>query len=394
MSSGFRLFALTVMTVGLLLPSALRAEEKETLDDARARLALEAQRVEREFTEGRAAAYKLIRAASPDSVGAVSRLHALLALVQADTSLEPKRREQLIVTLKWDLARVKEIGDEQRRATLSEELNRSIRSDVRKVEEDRRGGDRKRAVSEAEGIISGRAKTVVDARDRRRDYGDRVVRVLRSVDESAMPESRDYVLPKDWVEKSMRRSATAKMSVKEKAILKALNTVIDVEFKDNTLSQVFEFLEKATGVSIPVDRRALEEVGATYDSTVNVKLKATTRTILKRILSDFNLAYVIKDEQIQVTSLARAREMTTTRAYYIGDLASAVDVRMGPAITQLQMMENINRIITQITQQVDPQSWKVNNPEASGSIVFEPVTMSLLIKQTAEVHMSLGGLGR
>jgi len=399
MSIGLRRWlALAAVAVGLLAPSTILAEiladEKEGLEDARARLAIEAQRVEKEFADGRAAAYKLIRATTPDPVGAASRLHTLLAMLQADTSLEPKRREQLIVTLKWDLGKVKEMGDDQRRGSVGEELNRSIRTDLRKAEEDRRGADRKRTATEAENIITGRGKTVVDGRNRRRDYSERTVGVLRSVDEAAIPESRDYVLPKDWYEKSMRRSATAKMSAKEKALLKVLNTVIDVEFKDTTLSQVFEYLEKVTGASIPVDRRALEEVGATYDSTVSVRLKATTRTVLKRILSDFNLAYVIKDDQIQVTSLARAREMTTTRAYYIGDLASAVDVRLGPAITQLQMLENINRIITQITQQVDPQSWKVNNPEASGSIVFEPVTMSLLIKQTAEVHFSLGGIGR
>jgi hypothetical protein len=83
--------------------------------------------------------------------------------------------------------------------------------------------------------------------------------------------------------------------------------------------------------------------------------------------------------------------MTTTRTYYIGDLAGVVDVRIPPALNQLLMIQTVNQIIDLIINSVDRQSWKVNNPDAPGTIVFNPITMSLVVKQTAEVHYMLAG---
>ena len=94
--------------------SPLRAEDP--LSDVKARLAVEAQRVEKEFAEGRSAAYKLVRSDSPNLVDATEKLQTLLALVRADNALSPKRREVLLVTLKYDLSKVGEIAGERRRA--------------------------------------------------------------------------------------------------------------------------------------------------------------------------------------------------------------------------------------------------------------------------------------
>ena len=63
----------------------------------------EAKRVEREFAAGRQAAYKLVRSDDPKLSAALDQLRKLLELVEKDTSLDEKRREVLIVTLKYDL---------------------------------------------------------------------------------------------------------------------------------------------------------------------------------------------------------------------------------------------------------------------------------------------------
>jgi hypothetical protein len=44
-----------------------------------------------------------------------------------------------------------------------------------------------------------------------------------------------------------------------------------------------------------------------------------------------------------------------------------------------------------IQTSVDPQSWQANG--GNGSIVFNAPSMSLIIKQSAEVHALLGGSG-
>ena len=62
---------------------------------------------------------------------------------------------------------------------------------------------------------------------------------------------------------------------------------------------------------------------------------------------------------------------------------------MGPILSKIVMIQTVNQLINTITQTVDPQSWQVNNPDAVGTIAFNPATMSLTIKQTAEIHYSI-----
>ena len=74
---------------------------------------------------------------------------------------------------------------------------------------------------------------------------------------------------------------------------------------------------------------------------VNIK-RATLRTVLRRILGDVNLAYIVKDEAIQVVTPARARETLSTRTYYVGDLAGTTDIRLGPFLGRLQAAAQID----------------------------------------------------
>jgi len=383
------------VAVALLSAPALRAAERDTLDDVKDRMALEAQRVEKEFAEKRAEAYKLVRSASPSYADAYAKVRELLSLLRMDTSLDPKRREQLIVTLEWDIGKLKEIAAEHRRSTTSDGIGRAVRSEVRSGSSGsagRRDSDLRGASSRADDIIGSRGKVVADSRTGRLDREGRTIRVIEEVHKSAAGETGDYVLPRDWREKMMRRGTGPKMTAKEQEIMKVLNTAISVDYKGLSFEQVIEDLEKVTGLSFAIDKRALEEANISYAETkIDLRLKATTRMVLKRLLGDLGLAYVIEKEQVFITSAARAREKTTVRYYSVADIAGAVDYRFGPLVAQAQAIENINRVMAMITQTFDPQSWQVNNPEAAGTITFDPISMSLIIKQTAEFHYMRGG---
>jgi hypothetical protein len=187
----------------------------------------------------------------------------------------------------------------------------------------------------------------------------------------------------------MRRSTAAKLTAKEKAIMKALETPIKGELS-GTFSQAIDYLETALGQTIVLDRQAMNEVNVTSDTEVNLKLKrATGRTVLKKLFADVGLAYVIRDESIYVTSQERAKTMMTTRTYYVGDLAGVMDVRFGPYLNQLAALQAIAVIVDSIVNGIDPPSWQVNG--GMGTIAFEPITMSLIVRQTAEVHFMMGG---
>jgi len=369
----------------------LRAADKDLLDDVKGRMKIEAQRIEKEFAAERSAAYKLVRSESPRLLAATEKLQTLLSMVQADTSLEPKRREVLIVTLKFDLGKVREIADANRRTTTKEIVARASRSDARRATEDRVAMERRPASGDARSTIESRGRSIADERNDRRKFNEGYNKTLSSVDKSARPVSDNMTFPRDWVTKSQKRSPAQKLTEKEKAILKALNTTIEADLPDDTtFEEALDWLKKKTGLDFAVDKRAMDEVGVTYKSPVKLKLKGTTRTVLKKLLADLNLAYFIKSETVQITSQERAKSETTTRTYYVGDLAAVTDLRFGPLVSKALMIQNLNTLINTITQTIEPRSWQVNNPDAVGTITFDPLTMSLIVKQTAEMHYMMG----
>jgi hypothetical protein len=228
---------------------------------------------------------------------------------------------------------------------------------------------------------------LADARVRRLERDDAFLGVGKDIERSSLPAAGDIELPRDWREKSARRSAGPKLTEQEKKILRVLDTSIEVDV-EGTFGQVIDYLETRMGLTLLVDRQALTEVGINYDSPVALKVKrATARTVLRKLFSDLGLAYIIKDQSIQVTSLARARDTMTTRAYYVGDLAPVTDIRFGPFLSQLAAAQAISAMVYYIQQNIDPGSWQPNGP---GSIVFDPISMSIVVRQSAEVHMMLG----
>src|SRR5262249_56990 len=70
---------------------------------------------------------------------------------------------------------------------------------------------------------------------------------FQDVDRSATPPGRDLEFPKDWKERTKDRTATVKLSEKEKAILQALNTRVTVNFKNSRFEDVLEYLRTITG---------------------------------------------------------------------------------------------------------------------------------------------------
>jgi len=262
-----------------------------------------------------------------------------------------------------------------------------VRRDVQKS-----GGDdeRRNPSKDAKSIIQGRKDSLDQQSKDREVRRDRVGKVLRDVEKSAIPATDADRFPRDWVEKTRKRGGAIKMSAKEKAIMDSLNKTIEVDFSDWTFSEVIDFLKKKTGIDIAADKRGLDGASVTYDTKITLKMKASARNVIRRLLADLGLAYFVKDEALQITSLERAQKETAIRTYYVGDLALVTDTRLPYDLSRLQMIQTINSIIDQI-KGVEPQSWKDNNPDAEGTIVFDPVRLTLVIKQSAEFHFRMSG---
>jgi len=249
--------------------------------------------------------------------------------------------------------------------------------------------DHKAAYDQASKTLQSRGAMVVDARGLRDEQARRYIGVMTDIDRANLPPLGDYELPADWAERSKRRIASANpMSERERAILKTLNKTLSVEFKGDKFEDVINYLQKATDQPIIVDRAAMQEANVTYDgTTVNLKMTSTTRSVLKKMLAEVGLTYVIKDETIYVTTPARAKDLMTIRTYYVGDLISG-DPRFGLVGSRLQMNQQVNQLLVLIQQTVDPDSWEYRN--GPGAITFDPVTMTFVVRQSAEVHYMLG----
>ncbi len=214
--------------------------------------------------------------------------------------------------------------------------------------------------------------------------------VGNSVDRSNMVPARDMTFPRDWAEKYKKRGNAMLITPKERAIMKALDTVITVDFDNKTFEEVIEYLQKLTGQPIAVDKLALGEAGVRYETPVTVKARASLRGVLRKILGELNLTYIVKDETIQVTSIPRAQQTLTVRNFYIGDALLATGGGFNPVFNQLQMQLQVQQLAVLITQTIEPQSWAVNGQGGLGTIVFNPLTMSFLVRQTAEMHYKMG----
>ena len=111
------------------------------------------------------------------------------------------------------------------------------------------------------------------------------------------------------------------MTDRERAILRELNKTRSVDYDGQTLEEVINQLSKSMGQTITLNKADLESVGASYETPVKLQMKnVATRSILKKILGELNLTYIMKDESIIVMTPERAKNTLTTRTYYVGDL--------------------------------------------------------------------------
>lgn len=352
---------------------------------------------------------------------AAERLTKLLVSVETDTTLTDARRDALKRMLQDRIRTAEAEADnaageaaaltekqtqdaikaaEQEKQAAAAELTRRRQNAISDLQKQGKTEEAKKLATElnkeqpanpsvqATGRTAGTLERDTDARKMRAEAEDRRMAAFRDVEKSAQLPRGDIEFPDDWKERTKNRRAGVELTAKEQAILKALNTPVTVRFKGSRFEDVIEYLQTITGQTIFLDKAALDEAQVKYDAPVTISVRGVSvRTLLRKILSDLNLSYVVKDEVIQVTSAEKAKEMLVVRSYYIGDII------LGAGGNPVQAMQTVNQIIEMVQNSVDAASWRANG--GSGSITFSPASMSLIIRQSAEVHAKLAeGFGK
>ena len=215
---------------------------------------------------------------------------------------------------------------------------------------------------------------------------------MQDLDKGSMPIVGDVEFDKKrWADANKRGGN--KLTEKERKLLKSLNEPVTANWKNSRFEDVIEYLSTVSGQSIILDKKAMDEQEVTYESAVNFTSPRpiSFRSALRKVLADMNLTFVIKDELIYVTSPKTAKDMMVTRVYPIGDLVASGfwtdGTRLPPGITMQAEADNARFIIDLIKQSVDPGSWVGEGGQ--GTITYSPLTKALVIRQSAEVHMTL-----
>jgi len=406
-----------IMAQIFMSPIVVSELPEDPLKDAKARLAVEIARIEHDFREGLNEADKILSKYPQKSKTIYERL---IKTLEKESNLPEKRKAYLIEIVAKKIVNtdkllnsgIKDLQAETKSLTpnprkIGDPLNDTefeISKKIKEIKELQSNGqiaDATRKAAELkrrypDNLAIQAAIQLLDIKNQvainnefKSKYANSYLGAMRQIEEAGIPITGDLVFPADWAEKSKRRSSTSKLTDKEKSLLKSLSTPMDVTIEGKSLEYFLQEMENKLGVSLIVDRPAIEAAGVRIDSPVTVKARNWTgRTVLKKVLADLGLSYIIRSEEIQVTTAERTRENLVTRSYYIGDLLGVSNMRLPPWYNQQQFAQTLTSIIESIKSQVDPRSWQ---PEGSGSIVFEPLSMSLIIRQTAEVHFMLGG---
>ncbi len=426
-----QLWAAGPVLAGLLLggPTLAQApDSKDYLEQVRRLNEVAAQKLEADVQGAVREADKL---RTRDSAQAVERLKHALAQVEADTVLDDARRASLKRTLQARLRLLQATVQREQnpvapmpvspvltvRPNLPGKTSPEDPQTIQRTLETIRGLQKEGRHDEARRLADDLARrypgnAVVQAtvqtmrtggalagyQAQRGDMARRVTGVAADVQRSSLPAAGEVEFPKDWRERTKNRSSSSvALTDKEKAILKSLNSIVSVHFKDTSLENALKSLSDQLGQPIILDKTALQEAQVNYDSKVTMDIpRVAARTALRKLLGEFGLAYVIRDQTIEVTSALKAKEMMVTRSYYLGDLAGIgqlgglAELRLGGIqYTQQQMAKQVQQIIDVIQSSIEPSSWRENG--GNGTIFFHAPSMSLIIKQSAEVHGMISG---
>jgi hypothetical protein len=186
--------------------------------------------------------------------------------------------------------------------------------------------------------------------------------------------------------KSLARGKAASIGAAEVRINQELDSSTQLEFFDAPLSDVVGFLKDFHAIQIQIDQEALKDVGIDKDEPVTCDLKGISlRSALNLFLRQLDLAYVVQDEVLLITTPEELETRLMTKIYPVGDLLSS-DGDAG------HFSSNGETLVTMITSIVHPTTWDtVGGPGAIAGTSFCGVDM-LIVSQTYDVHEQIDWL--
>jgi hypothetical protein len=356
-----------------------------------------------------------VRLNAADPAKAAESLQKLLTQLESDRLLAPERRTQLTRVVK-DQLRVAQAGpiaptddktpplsaeagkraEEAARVKAGLETAIQLRKSGKSAEANQKLADLSKLFPDNAAVqfLNG-SNQVIERLDEtksiQQDKDRGAAAALNSVDRSAVPPKGDIEFPKDFKEKTAKRQADTAPTAAELKVLQSLNSSVNARFNNSRLEDVMDSLSTITGLTIVIDKSALDDLQITYDTPVTfaVRQPVAARTALRAILRGLGLTYVVREGTLFVTTPLRARDLMVTKAYYLGDLVKPLGNPFAPVGDPWLEALNVATLIEMIVTSIDPDSWDVSS--GAGTIQYYAPKMAILVRQSAEVHTMIRG---
>ena len=253
-----------------------------------------------------------------------------------------------------------------------------------------------------------------------------------AIREAEIPWDQVIRYPSSWMELTRSRERfrpeAANDSPENAAMrLMLLRPLVAVEFQEQPLEKVIQWLRDVTGANLTVDRPELEGQGIQPDVPITLRLRQVKfETVLKQVLEQAGgsvpLGYVVDDGVIRISTREKLARNTIIRTYDISDLLVRVPNFAGPELdlTNAQADNNgssstnvdpwanagegnggegnvptkdemVQQIMDMISNSVEPESWR-DRGGTTGTLQALQSKGQLIIGQTQEAHEQIADL--
>lgn len=130
----------------------------------------------------------------------------------------------------------------------------------------------------------------------------------------------------DWIDITKNRGSSdlrnGRKTPREQEIERRLQTPVQAKYTDRPLAEVMDSLSRMAGIDIYLDPRGLNEEGVSTDTpvTLNLNEEISLESALNLVLEQLDLAYLIQDEVLKVTSKSLRDGDIEQQVYYVADL--------------------------------------------------------------------------
>jgi hypothetical protein len=162
----------------------------------------------------------------------------------------------------------------------------------------------------------------------------------------------------------------------EENILRALQSPTNVDWVELPLEECLHFLQTQKNIPIWINRTRIADEGVQLDTPVTLRLPdASLQSVLSLLLGPSQLATVIRDGVLVVTTGVSAEESLETRIH--------------PVKRRLEGKDH-QSLVDVVTATVDPDMWE----DVGGPGTIRAIRGGLVIRQTERVHDEVAALLR